>query len=115
MEMAHFGCAIFCDTRPAMIIRSDWRGDPRKTSAPKRAISNRDADIDIISIAQQAKPKLIGQMEFLRAQLTAWPSVVNMIPSDNAAAAFETDSSSTRENNSTGPLAKGFSIYFIFA
>src|ERR1700677_1616840 len=107
--------AIFCETRPAIIIRSDWRGEPRKTSAPNRAISNRDADMDIISMAQHAKPKLMGQMEFLRAQLTAWPSVVNMMPSDKAAAALVTDSSSTRANNSTGPLARGFSIPFIFA
>ena len=52
-----------------MIIRSDCRGEPRNTSAPKRAISNREALIDIISMAQQARPKVIGQMEFLRAQL----------------------------------------------
>src|ERR1035441_8996127 len=63
--------AIFWETRPAMIMRSLWRGEPRKTSAPKRAISNREALIDIISMAQQASPKVMGQMEFLRAQLTA--------------------------------------------
>src|SRR5580658_330461 len=98
-----------------MIIRSDWRGEPRNTSAPNRAISNRDADIDIISIAQQAKPKLIGQMEFLRAQLTACPSVVNTMPSDRADAAFDTDSLSTRADSSAGPVAKGLSILFTFA
>src|SRR5579883_2452602 len=99
MEIAHFGSgiwryrwrmtgAIFCDTRPAMIIRSDWRGDPRKTSAPKRAISNRDALIDIISMAQHARPNVIGQMEFLRAQLTALSSVVKIMPSEAAASAL---------------------------
>ena len=31
--------AIFRDSRPATIIRSDWRGEPRNTSAPKRAMS----------------------------------------------------------------------------
>jgi hypothetical protein len=31
--------AIFRDSRPAMIMRSDWRGEPRKTSAPNRAMS----------------------------------------------------------------------------
>src|ERR1700678_2562199 len=107
--------AIFCETRPAIIIRSDWRGEPRTTSAPNRAISKRDADIDIISMAQHAKPKLIGQIEFLRAQLTAWPSVVNTMPSDKADAAFDTDSLSTRENSSAGPLARGVCILFIFA
>src|SRR6185312_2911501 len=73
--------AIFCDTRPAMIIRSDCRGEGRNTSAPKRAISNRAADMDIISIAQQARPKVIGQMEFLRTQLTALSSEVITTPS----------------------------------
>ncbi len=73
--------AILLLTRPAMIIRSLWRGEPRKTSAPKRARSKREAPVDIISIAQQAKPKVMGQMEVLRAQLMALSSVVVMTPS----------------------------------
>src|SRR2546421_6202905 len=92
MEMTHLGSgicshncrmtgAIFCETRPAIIIRSDWRGEGRKTSAPKRAMSKRDAPIDIISMAQQAKPKVIGQMEFLRVQFTAESRVVSTTPS----------------------------------
>src|SRR5689334_19096312 len=83
--------AILFDTRPAMIIRSDCRGDPRNTSAPKRAISYREALIDIISIAQQASPKDIGQIEFLRAQFTALSSVVSRIPSEEAAAALSAE------------------------
>ena len=51
------------------------------TSAPKRAISKRDAPMDIISMAQQARPNVIGQMEFLRIQLTALSSVVRTTPS----------------------------------
>src|SRR5215468_2763686 len=82
--------AILLETRPAMIIRSAWRGEPRKTSAPKRAMSNREALIDIISIAQQARPKVIGQMEFLRAQFTAASRVVITMPSCAAAAALLT-------------------------
>ena len=88
IEITHFGSgicmynwritgAILFETRPAMIIRSDCRGDPRKTSAPNRAMSNREALMAIISIAQQARPKVIGQMEFLRAQLIALSSVVS--------------------------------------
>src|SRR5882724_3993819 len=95
MEMTHLGSgicwyrcritgAILLETRPAMIIKSDWRGEPRNTSAPKRAISNRDALIDIISIAQQARPNDMGQMEFLRPQLMALSSVVMIRPSDAA-------------------------------
>lgn len=68
--------AIFWETRPAIIMRSDWRGEPRKTSAPKREMSKREALIAIISMAQQAKPKVIGQIEFLRAQLIALSTVV---------------------------------------
>src|SRR5215831_6202187 len=67
-----------------MIIRSDCRGEPRNTSAPKRAISKREADIDIISIAQQAKPNDIGQIEFLRPQLIALSSVVVRMPSESS-------------------------------
>src|SRR6202008_4994516 len=92
MEITHLGSgicsqscritgAIFWETRPAMIIRSDWRGEGRNTSAPKRAISKRDAPIDIISMAQQASPNVIGQMELFRIQLTAEPSVVSTTPS----------------------------------
>src|SRR5580698_6115273 len=92
MEITHLGSgicshncrmtgAILFDTRPAMIIKSLCRGDGRNTSAPKRAISKRDAPIDIISIAQQANPNVIGQIELLRIQLTASPSVVNTNPS----------------------------------
>src|SRR5208282_412762 len=72
--------AIFCDTRPAMIIRSDCRGEPRNTSDPNRAMSHRDADTDIISMAQQASPKLMGQIELRRAQFTARSIVVNRNP-----------------------------------
>src|SRR5580700_11762326 len=88
-----------------MIMRSLWRGDPRKTSAPNREISKREALIDIISIAQQARPNDIGQIEFLRPQLMTLSSVVVITPARNAACS--TVSLSTRENNSTGPLAIG--------
>src|SRR6202795_1532541 len=82
MEMTHFGSgicshncrmtgAILFDTRPAMMIRSLCRGDGRNTSAPKRAISKRAAPMDIISMAQQARPNVMGQIELLRIQLTA--------------------------------------------
>src|SRR5439155_8744470 len=75
--------AIFCESRPATIIRAAWRGDGRKTSAPNRATSKRAAAMDIISMAQQANPKPSGQMELLRAQFTALSSVVKMMPSSS--------------------------------
>src|SRR5579863_3819713 len=73
--------AILLATRPAIIMRSDCRGDGRNTSAPKRAISKRDAPIDIISIAQHASPNVIGQMELFRIQLTTESIVVRTSPS----------------------------------
>src|SRR2546423_12965312 len=92
MEITHLGSgicsqswritgAIFCETRPAMIIRSACRGEGRNTSAPKRAISKREAPMAIISMAQQARPKVMGQMELLRTQFTALSSVVSKMPS----------------------------------
>src|SRR5580658_6480227 len=92
MEITHFGSgicshnsritgAIFFETRPAMIIRSLCRGEGRNTSAPKRAISKRDVHVGIISIAQQARPNVIGQMEPLRIQLMAESRVVSTSPS----------------------------------
>src|SRR5579863_495632 len=92
MEITHLGSgicsqswrmtgAILFETRPAMIIRSDCLGDGRNTSAPKRAMSKRDAPMDIISMAQQARPNVMGQMEFLRIQLTALSRVVSTRPS----------------------------------
>jgi hypothetical protein len=54
---------------PATIIKSAWRGDGLKTSAPKRAISNREVVEAIISMAQHAKPNVSGQIALLRAQL----------------------------------------------
>src|SRR5580765_3455212 len=68
--------AIFSTTVPATIIRSDWRGVPRKTSAPKRARSWRASMTAIISIAQQASPNCIGQMALRRAQLITESTVV---------------------------------------
>src|ERR1700676_4479054 len=92
MEITHLGSgicsqswritgAILLETRPAIMIRSDCRGDGRNTSAPNRAMSKREAPMDLISIAQHAKPKVIGQMEFLRIQLTPLSTVVRGTPS----------------------------------
>lgn len=61
--------AIFKVTVPATIIKSDCLGLGRKTSAPNRAMSNRAVEDAIISMAQQAKPNVNGQMDDLRAQL----------------------------------------------
>src|SRR6187431_2508394 len=87
IEMTHFGSgiwsytrriagAIFRDSRPATIIRSDWRGEPRKTSAPKRAMSKREVLIAIISMAQHARPKVTGQIDERRAHCTIFVTVV---------------------------------------
>src|SRR5882672_1765644 len=53
-----------------MMIRSLCRGLGRNTPAPKRSMSKRPAPVAIISMAQQASPKVIGHKADLRAQLT---------------------------------------------
>src|SRR4249919_1558694 len=68
--------AIFLESRPATIIKSDWRGDPRNTSAPNRAMSYRDVLIAIISMAQQARPKVTGQIDDRRAHCTIFSTLV---------------------------------------
>src|SRR6266581_9195725 len=80
IEIHHFGSGIWSHTRlstgaifnvtvPATIMRSDWRGDGRNTSAPNRAMSNREVVDAIISIAQHASPNVSGQSALFRAQL----------------------------------------------
>src|SRR2546428_13379418 len=68
--------AILRDRRPATIIKADCRGLPRNTSAPKRAMSYREQLIAIISIAQQARPKVTGQIDDRRAHCTIFSTVV---------------------------------------
>jgi hypothetical protein len=51
-------------TVPATIIRSDCLGEGLKTSDPYLEISKRAMPVPIISIAQQAIPKVMGQREF---------------------------------------------------
>src|SRR6516164_7953484 len=80
IEMHHLGSGIWSQMRlttgailsvtvPATIIRSLWRGLGRKTSEPKRAISKRDVEAAIISMAQHARPNVMGQIADFRAQL----------------------------------------------
>src|SRR4030067_934916 len=67
---------IFLTTVPAMMITSAWRGEARKASMPKRAMSQRLAAVQIISMAQQASPKVAGQRLLLRPQSTSFSRVV---------------------------------------
>src|SRR5205085_4867380 len=71
--------AILRETRPETIITSAWRGLARKTSEPKRARSWRASVVAIISMAQQASPKVAGHKLDLRAQLTRESSRVVMM------------------------------------
>src|SRR5438105_4029381 len=57
-------------------MRSDWRGLGRKMPAPNRSISKRDAPVAIISMAQHARPNVIGHNADLRAQLKRKSTVV---------------------------------------
>ena len=82
MEMTYFGSgicayrrlmrlAIFRVTVPATIMTSDCRGDARKAPAPRRSRSYRAALVAIISMAQQARPKVMGHRDESRAQLNS--------------------------------------------
>src|SRR6202158_3755649 len=66
------------------MIRSLCRGLGRKTPAPKRSMSKRDAPVAIISIAQQARPNVIGQSADLRAQLKTKSTVVETMPLEDS-------------------------------
>src|SRR5512135_333292 len=79
MARHHFGSGIWSQSRrrtgaillvtvPATMNRSAWRGEARKSSMPKRAMSKRAAAVAIISMAQQARPDPNGQREFFWAQ-----------------------------------------------
>jgi len=61
---------------PTMIKRSDWRGEKRGNSAPKRAISYFGAQTAMNSIPQHAVTKGYWKSEYLRAQFTASASLL---------------------------------------
>src|SRR5204863_9175116 len=69
---------------PLTIIKSDCRGLGLKTPAPNRSMSKRDAPVAIISIAQQARPNVIGQSADFRDQLQTKSTVVVMMPLDDS-------------------------------
>ncbi len=70
--------AILYVTVPATIMQSAWRGEKRKTSAPKRAMSKRLEAVAISSMAQQASPMGIGHTELARIQLITASARVTM-------------------------------------
>eukprot|EP00200_Dunaliella_tertiolecta_P018709 CAMPEP_0202405494 /NCGR_PEP_ID=MMETSP1128-20130828/7160_1 /ASSEMBLY_ACC=CAM_ASM_000463 /TAXON_ID=3047 /ORGANISM="Dunaliella tertiolecta, Strain CCMP1320" /LENGTH=152 /DNA_ID=CAMNT_0049010181 /DNA_START=454 /DNA_END=909 /DNA_ORIENTATION=- len=85
MDTTHLGSGIWSYTLrsagailfvsvPATIIQSDWRGEGRKIM-PKRSKSYLEAPACIISMAQQARPNVMGQMEPERAQFTTVSSL----------------------------------------
>src|SRR6266568_5694902 len=62
--------AILINGVPAMTIRSASRGVPRITSAPNLEMSYLLVMLVAISTKQQERPKLKGQIEFLRLHAT---------------------------------------------
>src|SRR3954451_3029886 len=92
MEMTHFGSgiwsysvltagAILVVSVPETIIRSDWRGvAPTCPIRPKRSRSCRAMNVPIISMAQQARPNVIGHRLLLRAHWKSWSTVVVTTP-----------------------------------
>jgi hypothetical protein len=70
--------AILVETVPETIITSACRGEAAKKPAPNRSRSLWAMPVDIISMAQQARPNWSGQSEFLRAQLKSLSVLVVM-------------------------------------
>ena len=62
--------AILIVTVPDTTMRSECRGDAHGTM-PRRSTSKREANVAIISMAQQASPNDTGQTEDFRAQLNS--------------------------------------------
>jgi len=60
------GSAIFVVSVPATMSTSAWRGEARNGNIPQRSMSWRLVAVDIISIAQQARPERSGQRLFIR-------------------------------------------------
>ena len=72
-------------TVPDTIIRSECRGDAHGTM-PRRSTSNREQNVAIISMAQQASPNVTGHTDDLRAQLrNASAAVVTTARTDQEA------------------------------
>src|SRR3990170_8711907 len=57
-------------------MRSAWRGEARNTSMPNLARSLWAAPVAIISIAQQARPNVAGNIDLVRAHRAALPTGV---------------------------------------
>src|ERR1700675_817334 len=70
-------------TVPATIMRSACRGEARKTPAPNRSRSYRDDTVAIISMAQQARPNVIGHKADFRDQFTTASRLVVRIFASN--------------------------------
>src|SRR5438046_5320067 len=62
-------------------MRSAWRGVARNAPAPKRSRSKRGVLTAIISMAQQARPNVMGHSEFFRPQFMAKSRLVTIRPS----------------------------------
>src|SRR4030095_263024 len=105
--------AILIVTVPDTIMRSEWRGEAHGTM-PKRSTSKRDANVPIIAMAQQASPRVTGQIDDLRAQLkifsvdvvTIQPPGMWWIASAIEASAVEGLSSSARARWCVSPHSR---------
>src|SRR5215213_309725 len=84
-----------------MMMRSLWRGLGRNTPAPKRSMSNRPAPVAIISMAQHARPKVMGHSADLRAQLTTGAAMSTVFAPTVRRIEFMIESTVVRTNPSS--------------
>jgi hypothetical protein len=102
--------AILRETRPETIITSACRGLARKVSAPKRAKSLRAETEFIISIAQQANPKVAGQIEDFRAQLTTASSLTVITSGKDSQIVFSKPIILVRHNSESVKIKPTFNL-----
>src|SRR6185369_14586602 len=93
-----------------MMMRSLCRGLGRNTPAPKRSMSNRPAPVAIISIAQQASPKVMGHKADLRAQLTTGAAISTVFAPTVRRIEFMIESTVVRTNPSSCSAISHFQL-----
>src|SRR5690349_16773597 len=99
--------AILTKQVPATTITSASRGEPRITSAPKRAMSYLLVRLVAISTKQHDSPKWNGHSEYLRPHATrsCKRASARILPTASSSAAF------SPRGSECGPDSPGFEVH----
>src|SRR5690625_2978109 len=88
-------------------MRSACRGEARNTSMPNREMSKRGVPAASISMAQQASPMVTGHIEPLRANPTAFSTVVSATPAGSFSSSPMSASSVPLQGTATPLVGEG--------